>query len=91
MKVVNSAIAWMRSYPISVVSILMAIAMSIFVPSFATSTNLTSLGAQLTYIGIATTGLAFILIGGGLDLSLGTAISASAVISGLTMVNVIGT
>jgi ribose/xylose/arabinose/galactoside ABC-type transport system permease subunit len=90
MKVINSTIAWMRSYPIAVVSILMAIAMSIFVPNFATATNLTGVGAQLSYIGISAVGLAFILIGGGLDLSLGTAMSASAVMSGLTMVNVIG-
>jgi ribose transport system permease protein len=90
MKVINSVIVWMRRYPIAVVAILTAIAMSIFVPGFATATNLTAVGAQLSYIGICATGLAFILIGGGLDLSLGTAISASAVISGLLMVNIIG-
>jgi ribose/xylose/arabinose/galactoside ABC-type transport system permease subunit len=90
MKVINSITAWMRLYPIAVVAIVMAIAMSIFVPNFATATNLTAVGAQLSYIGISAVGLSFILIGGGLDLSLGTAMSASAVISGLTMVNVIG-
>jgi ribose/xylose/arabinose/galactoside ABC-type transport system permease subunit len=60
--------------------------MSVFVRGFATGTNLSALGAQLSYIGISTTGLAFILIGGGNDLSLGAAMSASAVIAGLTMV-----
>jgi len=90
MKFINSVMAWMRLYPIAVVSILMAIAMSIFIPGFATVTNLTAVGAQLSYIGISAAGLAFILIGGGLDLSVGTAMSASAVISGLTMVKVIG-
>jgi len=79
---------WIRRYPVAVVAILAAIGMSIFVPGFATSTNLTAVGAQLSYIGICTTGLAFILIGGGNDLSLGTAMSASAVISGLVMINV---
>ncbi len=90
MKVINSAIAWMRSFPIAVVAILMAIAMSIFIPGFATATNLTAVGAQLSFIGISATGLAFILIGGGLDLSLGTAMSASAVMSGLLMVKIMG-
>ena len=90
MKVINSVTAWMRLYPIAMVAIVMAIAMIIFVPNFATSTNLTAVGAQLSYIGISAVGLSFILIGGGLDLSLGTAMSASAVMSGLTMVNLIG-
>lgn len=90
MKVINFAVAWMRLYPIAAISMLMAIAMSIFIPNFATATNLSGVGAQLSFVGISAVGLSFILIGGGLDLSLGTAMSASAVISGLTMVNVIG-
>jgi ribose transport system permease protein len=90
MKVINFAVTWMRRYPIAVVAILMGVAMSIFVPGFATATNLTAVGAQISYIGIATTGLAFILIGGGLDLSLGTAMSASAVMSGLLMIRIVG-
>jgi ribose/xylose/arabinose/galactoside ABC-type transport system permease subunit len=73
------------------VAILVTVVMSIFVRGFATGTNLSALGAQLSYIGLSTTGLAFILIGGGNDLSLGAAMSASAVIAGLTMVRFGGT
>ncbi len=90
MKVWTVTLAWMRRYPVAVVAILAAAAMSLFVPGFATATNFSAVGAQLSYIGICTTGLAFILIGGGNDLSLGTAMSASAVISGLVMINIPG-
>ena len=90
MKVWTVTLAWMRRYPVAVVAILAAVAMSLFIPGFATATNLSSVGAQLSYIGICATGLAFILIGGGNDLSLGTAMSASAVISGLFMLRVTG-
>ena len=90
MKVKTVVTSWMRRYPIAVVAILAAVAMSLFVPGFASSTNLTAVGAQLSYIGICATGLAFILIGGGNDLSLGTAMSASAVISGIVMISVAG-
>ena len=88
MKVISAILRWIRRYPIAAVAILAAVAMSIFIPGFATATNLTAVGAQISYIGICTTGLAFILIGGGNDLSLGTAMSASAVASGLVMINV---
>lgn len=88
MKVISAILRWIRRYPIAAVAILAAVAMSIFIPGFATATNLTAVGAQISYIGICTTGLAFILIGGGNDLSLGTAMSASAVVSGLVMINV---
>ncbi len=90
MKAWTVTLAWMRRYPVAVVAILAAAAMSIFIPGFATPTNLSAVGAQLSYIGICATGLAFILIGGGNDLSLGTAMSASAVISGLVMIRITG-
>jgi len=86
MKAITSVSAWIRRYPISIVAIAAVIAASIFEPTFFTPLNLTALGVQLSYIGICTTGLAFILIGGGMDLSLGTAISAISVISGMQMV-----
>ena len=90
MKMTTRIISWARRYPVAVVAILATIVMALFVPGFATSTNLTAVGAQISYIGICTTGLAFVLIGGGNDLSLGTAMSASAVISGLVMINIAG-
>jgi ribose transport system permease protein len=88
MKIKAQIPAWIRKYPIAIVVIFLALAMALFVPGFASSINLIAVGTQVSYIGICTTGLAFILIGGGNDLSLGTAMSASAVISGLVMIHV---
>lgn len=65
---------------------LLFVIMALFVPKFFTSINLASFGAQLSYIGIGATGLAFILIGGGMDISTGTTMSLSGILSGLVMV-----
>jgi ribose transport system permease protein len=88
MKVISNIINWFRRYPVAAITLLAIIAMLIFEPAFSSLTNLTGYGAQLSYVGICATGLAFLLIGAGMDLSLGTAISAISVISGLVMVGV---
>lgn len=78
----------LRKYPIAGISMLLFVIMALFVPKFFTSINLASFGAQLSYIGIGATGLAFILIGGGMDISTGTTMSLSGILSGLVMVKI---
>jgi ribose/xylose/arabinose/galactoside ABC-type transport system permease subunit len=89
-KIISNIAMPLRKYPIAGISILFFIIMSVFVPKFFTPTNLANVGAQLSYVGIGATGLAFILIGGGMDISTGTAMSLSGILSGLVMAKVTG-
>ena len=82
MKKVTAAI---RKYPIAVVSVGLFIIMSLFVPNFFTARNLPNLFAQLSYIGISATGIAYVFIGGGNDISTGTCMSMIGMLSSLVM------
>ena len=87
-KFISNMVMPLRKYPIAGISMLLFVIMALFVPKFFTSINLASFGAQLSYIGIGATGLAFILIGGGMDISTGTTMSLSGILSGLVMVKI---
>lgn len=85
----NKVIAAVRKYPIAVVSVGLFIIMSIFVPNFWTTRNLANLFAQISYIGISATGLAYIFIGGGNDISTGTGMTMSGMLAGLVMAQLV--
>lgn len=87
-KIISNMAVPLRKYPIAGISMLLFVIMALFVPKFFTSVNLASFGAQLSYIGIGATGLAFILIGGGMDISTGTTMSLSGILSALVMAKV---
>lgn len=81
---------WLNANPIVIASLSLMIIMFIFVPNFATAANITTVMGQMSYMGIATVGLAFVLIGGGNDLSIGSVISISSVFGVMVMTNVAG-
>ena len=87
-KIISTITAPLKKYPIAGISILLFVLMALFVPRFLTPLNLGNVGAQLSYIGIGATGVAFILIGGGMDISTGTAMSLSGILAGLVMVKI---
>lgn len=84
----KKVIAAIRKYPIALVSIGLFIVMLIAVPNFATTKNLANLFAQISYIGISATGIAYVFIGGGNDISTGAAITMSGMLSGLVMMKI---
>jgi len=78
------------SNPVFVATLILFVAMTLFVPSFATVKNITTIAQQFSFTGIAATGLAFVLIGGGNDLSIGSNISLSSVAAALVMTRLMG-
>ncbi|SDT46385.1 ABC transporter permease [Microlunatus soli] len=67
--------------------ILLVIIFSIANPDFATFSNLTSVLLSTAVIGVLALGTTFVIITGGIDLSLGTGMTLCAVFTGIVMVD----
>lgn len=63
------------------------IVFSIFNPSFLSARNIYNLITQSTYIIIAGMGICFVMIGGGIDLSVGYQMAVIGCVSGIIMLN----
>ncbi|WP_308798485.1 ABC transporter permease [Agromyces silvae] len=70
---------------IVIVLILLIVAFSILSPNFLDANNLFNIMRQVTTLGIVAVGFAFVLITGGIDLSVGYQISLYVVVCGLLM------
>ena len=84
-KVVQRVIRGFTSNPVFIATLILIVAMTLFVPSFATVQNVKTVAQQFSFTGIAAVGLAFVLIGGGNDLSIGANISLSSIVAALVM------
>lgn len=84
-KAVNGFLNGIRGNPIVIASLGLAILMAIFVPQFASVGNIFTLLGQMSYLGIATVGLAFVLVGGGNDLSIGSVMTITGVVAAMIM------
>lgn len=74
-----------NTYPFVVVLVLLAIAFGILSPSFLDPGNLANILKQVSLFGFVALGMCFVLIGGGLDLSVGSVVALSSVlITGLS-------
>lgn len=80
----------LTSNPVFIATLILSVAMILFVPSFSTVQNIRTIAQQFSYTGIAATGLAFVLIGGGNDLSIGANISFSSIIAAQVMTRFMG-
>ena len=80
----------LMSNPVFIATLTLILAMTFFVPSFATVQNIRTIAQQFSYSGIAATGLALVLIGGGNDLSIGSNISLTGVVAALIMTRLSG-
>ena len=76
--------------PVFLATLILTVVMILTVPSFASVQNIRTLAQQFAFTGIAATGLAFVLIGGGNDLSIGSNISLSSVVAALVMTRLYG-
>jgi len=80
---------WIRKNTIISVTIIIFIIMLLFVPQFATITNIRNIMLQMSYVGIAAVGLSYVLIGGGNDLSIGTGITFCGIVGGIAMTGIL--
>lgn len=75
----------LKKYPYVVVLVVMAIAFGALAPSFLDTGNLANVLKQASLLGFVALGMCFVLIGGGLDLSVGSVVALSSVlIAGLS-------
>ena len=74
-----------KTYPFVVVLVLMAIIFGVLSPTFLDPGNLTNILKQASLLGFVALSMCFVLIGGGLDLSVGSVVALSSVlIAGLS-------
>lgn len=78
----------LKKYVIFFVLIGLMLLFSILTPYFFTVQNITNIFVQQSYVIIAAVGLSFVMIGGGMDLSIGWQISLVGVVTATLMKNV---
>ncbi len=74
-----------RSYPVAPVLVALFVGFSLFSPYFLTTGNIEAMLTANSVVLIASIGMTLVFLMGGIDLSISTVISASAVIAGLVM------
>lgn len=84
----NTLIRLLKKYAIFFVLIALILLFSLWSPYFLTISNLTNIFVQQSYVIIAAVGLAFVMISGGMDLSLGWQMSLVGVVTAVLMKNV---
>ena len=77
----------LQKYMVVVILFVLIIFFSVLTPNFLTKDNLFTILRQVSMIGILSVGGAFIMISGGIDLSLGVQMGMSGIIAALLMVN----
>jgi len=86
-RVIRMDLAKVRKYGIYVALIVLLVFFSIFTDAFLTPGNLINIARQSSMLGIAAVGMAFVLLLGGIDLSIGSQISLVNIIGAWLMVN----
>lgn len=76
---------WFKQYTMLFVLFVLMMFFWLVAPSFLSPLNLKNLVVQNTYILVIAVGLAFVMMGGALDLSIGYQISAIGVLTGMLM------
>ena len=69
-----------------VLSVVMAIVFALTVPNFADLRNIMNIFGQLGFLGFLCIGMTYVMVGGGIDLSSYTVVSAAAVVGATAMV-----
>lgn len=76
---------FISEYAIIVIFIIMFIAMSIAAPNFLTTSNMANVLRQVSINGICAVGMTFVMLTGGIDLSVGAVLGASGVLTAMMM------
>ncbi|MEM5779795.1 MAG: ABC transporter permease [Lawsonibacter sp.] len=80
MKGINGASHYLLKFRVLIIFAVMFLAMSLMSPFFLTQTNLLNMIRQCSINGLLAVGMTFVLITGGIDLSVGSTLSFSAIV-----------
>lgn len=80
--------SWLVDNPAVIASLALIILLGVAVPQFGTSQNILTVLQQMSVYGISAVGLAFVLICGGNDLSIGANITFSSIMAALFMTSI---
>ena len=78
----SRALALIKQYGIILVLLIMVAALSLIQPAFRTPANILNILNQTAIFGIMAVGMTFVIISGGIDLSVGSVLALSGVIMG---------
>jgi len=78
---------WIRKYGLVLVLVAMVVTLSFVSNSFFTSTNIINVLRQISMNGILALGMTFVIITGGIDLSVGSLVAVSGVVCGSIVFN----
>jgi ribose transport system permease protein len=73
----------LREAGIGLALVMLAIAFSAFAPRFATATNLTNILTQISINTVISVGMTFVILLGGIDLSVGSVLALATIVGGL--------
>lgn len=82
---INKSLSVVKSYPAIPIIVMLVVAFSTLSPYFFTGGNMESIMTANSVVLIAAVGMTLVFLTGGIDLSISTVISASAVIAGVVM------
>lgn len=78
---------FLAEYAIIIIFVVLFIIMAIFAPNFLTFRNMTNVLRQVAIVGICAVGMTFVMLTGGIDLSVGAILGVSGVLTAILMVN----
>jgi len=87
LKVAAGAVEFLKRYGIYVVLLALIVFFSIATENFFRSSNLLNVARQVSMLGIAAVGFAFVLLLGGIDLSIGSVVTMVNIVAAWLMVN----
>src|SRR5258707_14301703 len=87
LKVAAGAVEFLKRYGIYVVLLALIVFFSIATENFFRSSNLLNVARQVSMLGIAAVGFAFVLLVGGIDLSIGSVVTMVEIVGAWLMVN----
>ena len=81
----GNAFSFLTKYVTVLVLLVLLMLFSVIAPNFATPNNLIILLRQVSFTAISAVGIAFVMIAGGMDLSIGAQISLTNVLAAILM------
>ena len=87
MRARNLAYFLLREAGIGLALVLLCIAFSIFAPRFASVANLTNIFTQISINTVIAVGMTFVILLGGIDLSVGSVLALCTIVAGMTITN----
>jgi len=84
----HNTLSWLLSrqtFWVFVAAVLACVALSLLTDTFATRNNLFNVTRNFAFVGIVAIGMTVVIISGGIDLSVGSTLCLSAIVTGLVM------